>query len=166
MSQESPDKQPAEKPKAPPPLAQKAYLTLLSTADSARSIFENLCSGSEITRQQYNVLRILRGAEPDGLPTLTIADRMIEKAPGITRMIDRLEKKGFVYRMPCPDDRRFVYCRITKEGLDFLDEMDAPVESANLSVFDGLSEDELEDLIALLEKVRSAHCCPQEEKSK
>jgi DNA-binding MarR family transcriptional regulator len=149
-----------------PLLPQKAYISLLSAADSARAVFEKICAGSEVTRQQYNVLRILRGAEPDGLPTLTIADRMIERAPGITRIIDRLEKKGFVFRMPCPDDRRFVYCRITEAGTAFLDAMDAPAESANSNVFSSLNDKELEQLIALLEKVRIAHQSEQEEKTK
>lgn len=140
-------------------LSSKTYVTLLAAAESARTKFENLCVKNEITRQQYNVLRILRGAEPEGLPTLTIIDRMIERAPGITKMIDRLEKKGFVYRMNCPDDRRFVYCRISTEGLKLLQELDAPVDAANRSVCAGLDENELEQLIALLEKFQAAHQC-------
>src|SRR3982750_2439606 len=97
-----------------------SYSTLLSTADKMKTLFENVCAPFDITGQQYNVLRILRGAEPQGLPTLTIADRVIEKTPGITRMIDRLESKGLVAREIRPHDRRCVYCRITKKGLKIL----------------------------------------------
>ncbi|MGH9844339.1 MAG: MarR family winged helix-turn-helix transcriptional regulator [Blastocatellia bacterium] len=119
-------------------------------------MFESLCAPFDITGQQYNVLRILRGAEPDGLPTLTIAERMIENAPGITRMIDRLESKGLVEREMRPHDRRCVYCRITKKGLSLLELLDQPVEEFNRAVFRGLSKAELEQLTALLMKTRQA----------
>ena len=74
-----------------PPPARSAYATLLSAADRVRTSFETVCARFDITGQQYNVLRILRGAEPEGLPTLTIAERVIERTPGITRMVDRLD---------------------------------------------------------------------------
>src|ERR1051326_91268 len=95
------------------PSRMPPYSTLLSTADRIRTLFETVCAPFDITGQQYNVLRILRGAEPNGLPTLTVADRVIEKTPGITRMIDRLESKGLATREIRPHDRRCVYCRIT-----------------------------------------------------
>jgi DNA-binding MarR family transcriptional regulator len=103
------------------------------------------------------VLRILRGAEPDGLPTLTIAERVIEKTPGITRMIDRLEAKGLVAREIRPHDRRCVYCRITTKGLKLLDLLDRPVNDSNRKAFAALDDDELEKLVALLLKIRDSH---------
>src|ERR1051325_6433181 len=106
------------------PHAQTAYSTLLSTADRVKTFFETVCAPFNITGQQYNVLRILRGAEPDGLPTLTIAERMIERTPGITRMIDRLEAKRLVVREIRPQDRRYVHCRITEKGLNLLATLD------------------------------------------
>src|SRR5918992_25961 len=124
--------------------AQTAYVTLLSTADKTKSLFEALCAPFDITGQQYNVLRILRGAEPEGLPTLTIAERMIERTPGITRMVDRLESKGLVWREIRPDDRRCVYCRISEKGLKLLQLLDEPVEEANHAAFGGLNKVELE----------------------
>ncbi|HYY56149.1 MAG TPA: MarR family transcriptional regulator [Pyrinomonadaceae bacterium] len=136
---------------------QAAYVTLLSTADRVRTFFETVCAPFDITGQQYNVLRILRGAEPDGLPTLTIAERMIERTPGITRMIDRLEAKGLVARELRPHDRRCVYCRITEKGLNLLKLLDEPAEAANTAAFGALSEAELEQLVALLAKTRKAH---------
>ncbi len=140
-----------------PSSAQTAYVNLLATADRVRTLFEKVCAPFDLTGQQYNVLRILRGAEPEGLPTLTIAERMIERTPGITRMVDRLESKGLVWREIRPNDRRCVYCRITEKGLKLLMLLDEPVEKANHAAFGGLSKVELEELIALLMKTRQAH---------
>src|SRR5918911_873159 len=139
------------------PPARSAYATLLSAADRVRASFETVCAPFDITAQQYNVLRILRGAEPEGLPTLTIAERMIERTPGITRMVDRLEAKGLVAREVRPHDRRRVYCRITKKGLSLLKLLDGPVGEFNRSTFCALSVVELRQLVALLEKTRAAH---------
>ncbi len=133
-----------------------AYVALLRAADKLKTYFEIIVAPFDITGQQYNVLRILRGAEPEGLPTLTIAGRMIERAPGITRMIDRLEAKGLVRRQSCPDDRRCVYCRITGKGLNLLELLDEPVEEADRAAFHGLNKAEIEQLIALLEKAWKA----------
>jgi len=130
---------------------------LPAVADRLRTFFETICVPFDITNQQYNVLRILRGAEPEGLPTLTIAERMIERTPGITRMIDRLEAKGLVVREIRPEDRRCVHCRITEKGLNLLELLDAPVEEANQAAFRGLNEREIEQITELLEKTREAH---------
>src|SRR5919206_4977837 len=140
-----------------PPPAQTAYVALLSTADRVRTFFESVCAPFDITGQQYNVLRILRGAEPEGLPTLTIAERVIEKTPGITRMIDRLEAKGLVGREIRPHDRRCVYCRITKKGLKLLELLDGPVSDFNRRAFRVLTDSELERLVTLLAKTRDSH---------
>ncbi len=138
------------------PRAKEAFLALFRAADRLRTASSAIFEPHGITGQQYNVLRILRGAEPEGLLTLTIADRMIERAPGITRMIDRLEAKGLVARERCGVDRRCVYCRITALGLDLLAKLDQPVEENNRAVFAALDRQELEQLIALLEKVSAA----------
>jgi len=146
------------KPKSDQPSqAQVAYVALLSATDKLKSLFESLCAPFDITGQQYNVLRILRGAGPDGLPTLTIAQRMIETTPGITRMIDRLESKGLVEREIRSRDRRCVYCRITPKGLDLLKLLDQPCDESNHAAFRGLSAAELQQLTALLVKTRKAH---------
>src|SRR6476620_5946227 len=106
---------------------QQATLGLLRTAEAVKRSLAQLVESHGITPQQYNVLRILRGAGPDGLPTLTIGERMIEQTPGVTRLVDRLERKGLVARSPCATDRRRVFCRITTKGLDLLKELDEPV---------------------------------------
>src|ERR1041385_1155534 len=133
-----------------------AYSILLSTADKIKTLFEGVCAPFDITGQQYNVLRILRGAEPEGLATLTIAERVIERTPGITRMIDRLEAKGLVGREIRPHDRRCVYCRITKKGLKLLELLDDPGNEFNLGAFGALSDSEIDKLLAILLKIRNS----------
>ena len=90
-----------------------------------------MVEGHDITLQQYNVLRILRGAGDEGLPTLDIAERMIEHAPGVTRLIDRLEAKGLVRRQRPADDRRQVLCVATAAALALLEQLDAPMDRAD-----------------------------------
>jgi len=134
--------------------ARDAFVTLFSTADRVRAFFATIIEPHGITVQQYNVLRILRGAGSEGLLTLTIADRMIERAPGITRMIDRLEAKGLVARERCTKDRRCVYCRIKAKGLALLKRLDEPVEEGNQAAFAALSPQEQAQLGKLLARVR------------
>lgn len=110
-----------------------------------------------ITPQQYNVLRILRGAGSDGLPTLTIGERMIEQTPGVTRLVDRLERKGLVARTPCAKDRRRVFCRITTKGLDLLKELDDPVNRWDVQAVSVLPPSDLDALINLLDRVRASN---------
>jgi DNA-binding MarR family transcriptional regulator len=138
-------------------LRQTAYVGLLRASDRIKTLFEAVVAPFDLTGQQYNVLRILRSAKSDGLPTLTIAERMIERAPGITRMIDRLEAKGLVARELRADDRRYVYCRITEKGLSLLETLDDQVEEFNRAAFRGLDSEELEQIAALLEKSGKAH---------
>ncbi len=136
---------------------REAYVTLVATADRARRVSAETIEPHGITGQQYNVLRILRGAEPEGLPTLTIADRMIEQAPGMTRMIDRLEAKGLAARTRRSKDRRCVHCRITPRGLTLLAQLDKPVDESNKAVFAALGRRELAHLVRLLHRVRMYH---------
>ena len=110
-----------------------------------------------ITLQQYNVLRILRGAGDEGLPTLEIAHRMIEQSPGITRLMDRLEAKGLVRRQRSATDRRQVRCWITPTGLALLEQLDASVNQADEALLGALASDEVDRLILLLDAVRATH---------
>src|SRR5690349_12792490 len=107
--------------------AQEATIALMLTVDVLRGHFERILDPHGITGQQYNILRILRGAGSEGLPTMDIGDRLIERSPGLTRLIDRLEKKGLVLRLRCETDRRQVFCKITKDGLQLLAKIDAIV---------------------------------------
>jgi len=146
-----------QKPGKPLSPGSRAITALWSSAERVRTFVAALIEPHGITVQQYNVLRILRGAEPDGLPTLAVAERMIERAPGITRMIDRLEAKGLVARERRGGDRRCVHCRITRSGLDLLASLDRAVDAADRAAFGALDERELAQLTALLERVRDAH---------
>jgi DNA-binding MarR family transcriptional regulator len=136
---------------------QQATLGLLRTADAVKRSLAQVVEPHGITPQQYNVLRILRGAGPDGLPTLTIGERMVEQTPGVTRLVDRLERKGLVARTPCPKDRRRVFCRITEKGLELLTELDEPVNRWDAQAVAALAPSDLASLIGLLDRVRSAN---------
>ena len=136
---------------------QQAVLGLLRTADAIKRSLAHVIEPHGITPQQYNVLRILRGAGPDGLPTLTIGERMVEQTPGVTRLIDRLERKGLVERTPCPKDRRRVFCQITPKGLGLLEELDEPVNRWDAQTVSILPASEVDSLIKLLDRVRASN---------
>jgi DNA-binding MarR family transcriptional regulator len=135
--------------------AEEATVGLLRTSDLLRRSLGEVVLPHGITLQQYNVLRILRGAGPEGLPTLEIGARMIEEAPGITRLLDRLERKALAERRRCPRDARRVLCRITRSGLRLLTELDRPMTRAAGAFFSGLREVETRRLIRSLDVVRS-----------
>ncbi|MFL5530094.1 MAG: MarR family winged helix-turn-helix transcriptional regulator [Gemmatimonadaceae bacterium] len=136
---------------------QEATLGLLRTADAMKRSLAQVIEPHGITPQQYNVLRILRGAGPEGLPTLTVGERMIEQTPGVTRLVDRLERKGLVARAPCAKDRRRVFCRITPKGLDLLNELDEPVNRWDAQAVAVLPPSDLDSLINLLDRVRASN---------
>jgi DNA-binding MarR family transcriptional regulator len=133
---------------------QDAVVSILRTANYLRRFSSPVFDQHGITSQQFNVLRILRGAGLEGLPTLDIAERMIERAPGITRLLDRLERKKLVRRERPSDNRRQVLCYITKPGLDLLQELDTPVRTQDKQALHRLDESEIEELIRLLELAR------------
>lgn len=138
--------------------ADEAVLAMLRTSDRLRGSMARMLGPAGVTFQQYNVLRILRGAGEEGLPTLSVAKRMIEHTPGITGLIDRLEKKGLVERRRGAGDRRVVTCYITPAGLALLASLDPEADRFGLQVLSALNGSEKEVLIRLLEKVRSS--CP------
>jgi DNA-binding MarR family transcriptional regulator len=135
---------------------QEGLIALMRTVDLLRRAVTQVVEPHGLTLQQYNVLRILRGAQAD-LPTLEIAERMIEQAPGITRLLDRLEAKGLVSRARCTEDRRQVLCRITTQGLGLLDGLQEPMKRADEQALGMLGSRELDTLIGLLDRVRAAH---------
>ena len=133
---------------------QEAGVALLRTADVVKRRMARVIEPAGITLQQYNVLRILRGAGEGGIATLEIARRMIEQTPGITRLLDRLESKRLVRRERCPSDRRQVLCWITTEGQELLVGLDEPVNRADVEVLRALGGEELQRLIELLDSIR------------
>ncbi|MEM7581773.1 MAG: MarR family transcriptional regulator [Acidobacteriota bacterium] len=140
--------------------SQEAALSLFRTADIIRRKFSQVLEPKGVTQQQYNVLRILRGAGEDGLNTLAIGERMVERTPGITRLIDRLEKKSWVERQRAPGDRRCVVCRITPSGLQLLAELEAPMNDADDQALSMLSQSEQEQLVELLDRIRDGQSDP------
>lgn len=134
--------------------SQEAVIALLRTTDQIKRHLARTVESEGITLQQYNVLRILRGAHPDPLLTLEIADRMIEHAPGITRLLDRLEARQMIRRERCSNDRRRVHCWITDQATAILDALEEPVDRAD-DLISGLGKKKLQALISLLEEVRA-----------
>jgi DNA-binding MarR family transcriptional regulator len=135
----------------------EAAVGLLLTADRVRRSLAAVVEPHGITLQQYNVLRILRGAGEAGLPTLEIGERMIERSPGVTRLLDRLEAKGLVRRERCPTDRRQVFCRIEPPGLELLVRLDPPVDEADAASIAKLAPAECQQLFELLAAVRAGY---------
>ncbi len=140
-----------------PTRSAEAVVALMRTADMVRRSVASVVEPAGVTPQQYNVLRILRGAGESGLPTLEIAERMIEETPGITRLLDRLESKRLVTRARCDKDRRRVWCRITPQGLELLGQLDAPLRKADEAALQSLGNHDLERLIELLDKARNVY---------
>lgn len=128
---------------------------ILRTAALLERHYNQIVTKRGITIQQYNVLRILRGAGARGMPTLVIRDRMIHEAPGITRLIDRLEQSRFVRRERQEADRRQVVCYITPDGAEMLSTLDAEVAAADNAAVSMLDPDERAELTRLLDAVRA-----------
>jgi DNA-binding MarR family transcriptional regulator len=137
----------------PPSLETRVFVALLIAGDRLRQQAEQLMKEHSLTGTQYNVLRILRGAEPAGLPCKGISDRMISHDPDMTRLLDRMEKRGLITRERQVNDRRVVRTRITAAGLDILKKLDAPVQELHRRQFRTLAPARLKNLAAALEEV-------------
>ncbi len=140
-----------------PSPAHEAVVGLMRTADLVRRQIVAILEPYGLTHQQFNVLRILRGAGDDGLPTLEVAERMIEQTPGITRLLDRLEAKELVRRQRCPRDRRQHLCWITPKGSALLQKLDVVTLRAPEESLKGLRPKDRLAFIKLLDAIRAAH---------
>lgn len=134
---------------------QEAFLGILRSADILKRAMTVLLEQFDITPQQYNVLRILRGAGAEGLPTLAIAERLIEQTPGMTRLVNRLESKGWVARKRNPQDRRQVDCRLTPAGSKLLERIEPVMVKADETMLSALTAEQIDSLIELLDQVRA-----------
>ena len=139
----------------PLPLEDTIFISLQKTADSLGLEAEQLLKPHGLTGTQYNVLRILRGAEPTGLPCSGIGERMISHDPDMTRLLDRMEKRGLIVRQRQTDDRRVIKARITPAGLTLLKSLDQPVRELHKRQFHHLPTARLKTLAQLLEEVRA-----------
>lgn len=128
----------------------KAFINIKYTANWINSKESEFFKQYGISAQQFNILRILRGAN-QAVKVQTIKNRMIERAPNATRLMDKLFEKGLINRKRCETDRRVVYSSITKKGLNLLQEIDKHMK---LDYLENLTEDEALLLSDLLDKIR------------
>lgn len=136
---------------------QEAFLQLWRTYDCLKAIEEELFSEFELSAQQYNALRLLAAAAPEGLQTLELARRLISRAPDITRMLDRLEKRELVARRRREENRRTVEVTLTRQGQSLLDAMATQVRAMHDKQLGHLEPDALEALSRLLRRAREPH---------
>jgi MarR family transcriptional regulator, organic hydroperoxide resistance regulator len=133
---------------------EEASLSILRTSELLQQQSSAFIKPYDLTGPQYNVLRILRGSFPNGLPCGQIADRMITRDPDVTRLLDRLEARGLISRERGNQDRRVVVATITAEGLRVLQEIDPAILDHHRRQFSNLDSTELRELIRLLQLVR------------
>jgi len=132
---------------------QVAVITIFRTADVVRHAIERSLSAFGLSNEQYNVLRILRGAGESGLPTLEISSRMLSRSPNITRLIDRLIAKKLARRSPSKKDRRVVLVFVTSPGLQLLAHLDGVVDRV-FGNFPPTTKAEMETLLDVLDRIR------------
>ena len=135
-------------------LHQEAFLSLGRTEAVLTGALERMLEPHGITLTQYNILRILRGAGPDGLCRNEIRDRLVARTPDVTRLLDRMEQAGLVSRVRGEEDRRLVHTRLTKKARALVDDLDKPVAAEHRRQLGHMSADQLRALIDLLELAR------------
>jgi DNA-binding MarR family transcriptional regulator len=136
---------------------QEVYLNLWRTYDRLRMLEDALFGSFGINCQQYNVLRLLKASHPNSLPTLNLAGRLVSRAPDITRMLDKLDEKGWIRRTRPDGNRRQVLVQITEEGLTLLKSLAEPLRKCHLQQLGHLSEEQRTQLIELLKAARAPH---------
>jgi len=135
---------------------QEAYLSIMRTASTLGGDFERIFKSRGLTEAMYNALRIIRGSGERGSMCQELGAHLVSRVPDVTRLVDRLEKGGFALRARATHDRRVIYVRISKKGLEALDALDGPVLQLHRKQLSHLSAKELITLAELLAKARSA----------
>jgi len=138
-------------------LEQEAYLNLWRTYDRLKAIEEEVFAPVGLSAQQYNALRLLKAAAPGTLTVQGIGSRLISRAPDMTRLLDRLEDRGWIRRQRRADNRRVVDVAITPAGVELLSQLANAVRECHRRQLGHLSADQLRQLIALLTDARAAH---------
>jgi DNA-binding MarR family transcriptional regulator len=138
-------------------LEQEVFLNLWRTYDRLRALEDELFGRHDLSAQQYNALRLLAAARPERIRTLDLAGRLVSRAPDITRLLDKLERRGLVERDRPADNRRVVTVGITTAGLALLDELREPVRRCHAHQLGHLSQKQLRDLVDLLRVAREPH---------
>jgi DNA-binding MarR family transcriptional regulator len=135
---------------------EEAILNVMRTSDCLEHAFQQRTRGFGLTPTQYNVLRILRGAQPCGLPCAAIGERMIAAEPDITRLLGRLKRLKLIRQHRDRHDRRVVLTQISDTGLELLRTMDPLIQRITVELLGGLSGAELAEMIRLLERARES----------
>lgn len=138
-------------------LEQEAFLNLWRTYDRLRAAEDELFTRYDLTPQQYNALRLLRGEHPEPLPTLTLAAQLVSRAPDITRLLDKLHDRGLIVRERRDTNRRVVLVSITAEGISLLRKLDKPVRDCHFRQLGHMSQENLRSLVILLKEARNPH---------
>jgi DNA-binding MarR family transcriptional regulator len=136
---------------------QEAFLNLWRTYDRLHLVEEELFGRYDLTPQQYNALRLLRGTLPDKLPTLALASQLVSRAPDITRLLDKLETRGLIDRQRPTDNRRVVLVGITAAGQALLADLDEQIQQCHLRQLGHMKPADLRKLISLLYEAREPH---------
>ena len=136
---------------------QEAFLALWRTYDRLRALEDELFARFDLTPQQYNALRLLRAEHPDPLPTLVLAERLVSRAPDITRLVDKLEERGLIVRTRPPENRRSVLVSIAEPGMALIYEIAGPLRACHAKQLGHLPASDLTKLIALLKAARAPH---------
>jgi DNA-binding MarR family transcriptional regulator len=140
-------------PGAALPVEDRTFIALVKAADALAQEAEQVLKAKGLTGAQYNVLRILRGAEPGGLPCSTIGERMISHDPDMTRLLDRMEKRSLITRQRQSDDRRVVKARITASGLEILKRLEQPIRELHRYQFRHMAAVRVKTLAGLLGEI-------------
>ena len=137
-------------------LEEEATLNIVRTADVLMQRLMDVLKPFALSPTQYNILRILRGAGPGGASCKEVGARMVTRDPDITRLMDRLEKRGLLTRDRAKEDRRFVTHQLTAAGLELVNELDRPIDALHRRAMQHVKPERLSELVTLLEEVRSA----------
>jgi len=141
-------------------LEQQAFLNLWRTYDRLRMLEDECFAAFELTAQQYNVLRLLKARQPEAAATLEVAERLVSKAPDITRMLDKLEARQLIHRERSTADRRTVHVTITSGGLDLLKTIAPALRACHVKQLGHLSATDLKKAVDLLKAMRLPHESP------
>ena len=136
-------------------LEQEVYLSILRTASELSHAVDQVFRPFDITSSQYNVLRILQGAGTDGLCRNEISERMVTATPDMTRLLDRMEKAGWVTRERAEGDRRQVSTYITTSGMKLLETLEKPIREFLARLFDGTAVNDLKTILKFNDQIRT-----------
>ena len=136
-------------------LEQEVYLSILRTSSELSYAVDQFFREFDITQSQYNVLRILRGAGADGLCRNEISERMVTATPDMSRLLDRMEKAGWVTRKRAEDDRRQVFTHITKSGMELLARLEKPTSDFVTPLFAGTAISDLKTVLKVNDQIRA-----------